>query len=132
MNTLQGTAPAARRDIAVQAPDSPSTLSRLDECYHDLAQLADMVAHAQDQIAKLEDQNRWLREAGSFLLERGKWWWRFMPRSWQRRKRDARLLRRGLFDSAAYVARYPDVVTSGQDPFRHYLYHGIAENRRGA
>jgi len=104
--------------------------SRLEECRDDIAKLSDMLAESQDQVADLERQNLWLREAGLFLLSRGKWWWRFMPRRWQRRKRDDRLRNRGLFDSAVYENRYPDVASTGQDSFRHYLYHGVTENRR--
>lgn len=110
--------------------DLTETRSRLDECHGEIASLSDMVAEAQDRIANLEQQNDWLRDAGAFLLEQGKWWWRFMPRGWQRRKRDSRLLRRDLFDAGAYANRYPDVASSGQDPFRHFIKHGIAENRR--
>lgn len=103
---------------------------QLEECRDDIAKLSDMLAEAQDQVADLERQNVWLREAGLFLLSRGKWWWHFMPRGWQRRKRDERLRSRGLFDSAVYENRYPDVASTGQDSFRHYLYHGVTENRR--
>jgi SAM-dependent methyltransferase len=104
--------------------------SQLEECRDDIAKLSDMLAEAQDQVADLERQNVWLREAGLFLLSRDKWWWRFMPRGWQRKKRDDRLRSRGLFDSEVYENRYPDVASTGQDSFRHYLYHGVTENRR--
>ena len=103
---------------------------RLDECRTEIASLGDMIAETQDQLADLERQNEWLREAGSFLLERGKWWWRFMPLAWQRSKRNARLLRRGLFNQETYMGRYPDVGSSGQDPLRHFIRHGVAESRR--
>lgn len=103
---------------------------QLEECRDDIAKLSDMLAEAQDQVADLERQNEWLREVGRFILARGKWWWHFMPRAWQRRKRDARLRRRGLFDCEAYSNRYPDVASTGEDPFLHYLYHGVTENRR--
>lgn len=106
------------------------SLARLDECQDELAALGDLLASAQDRIAELERQNGWLRDAGCFLLERGKWWWRFMPLSWQQQKRDRRLHMRELFNSETYARRYPDVALSGQDPFRHYIHHGIAENRR--
>lgn len=104
--------------------------ARLEECYDEIAMLSDLLVAAQDRATELEQQNNWLRDAGQFLLERGKWWWRFMPLSWQRRKRDRRISMRGLFDSDAYARRYPDVSASGQDPFRHYIHHGIVENRR--
>lgn len=58
------------------------------------------------------------------------------PRSWAllsdeaRRAREHRLLQRaGLFDAAAYLSRYPDVAEARMDPLRHYIWHGIAENR---
>ncbi len=35
----------------------------------------------------------------------------------------------GLFDAAWYVAAYPDVKTSGIDPFEHYVRFGAAEGR---
>ncbi|MEO6216842.1 MAG: methyltransferase domain-containing protein [Sphingomonas sp.] len=104
--------------------------SLLDECRGDIGSLSVMLAKAQDEIAALEEQNRWLREVARFLLDRGKWWWRFMPLAWQRKKRNRRLLKRDLFDCETYSNRYPDVSSSGQDPFRHYVYHGVTENRR--
>lgn len=103
---------------------------RLQESREDVASLSNMVAEAQDHAADLERQNAWLRDVSRLLLERGKWWWRFMPLAWQSKRRDRKLLRSGLFDSEVYANRYPDVVSSGQEPFRHYLHHGVTENRR--
>ena len=37
---------------------------------------------------------------------------------------------RPLFDSRYYFTQYPDVVTSGMDPFCHFLLFGAAEKRR--
>lgn len=116
--------------LRAASTELPRVRAQLDECWQDSASLGTMLAAAQDRIADLERQNEWLREAGRFLLAPGKWWWRFLPASWQRQKRDQRLVRRGLFDSSGYLAAYPDVSASGQEPFLHYLYHGIAENRR--
>jgi len=104
--------------------------ARLDESRREIVLMTNMLISAQDRISDLENQNMWLREMGRFLLQRGKWWWRFMPLSWQIRKRDRLLLKRNMFDSAAYTARYTDVAASAQDPLRHYIYHGITENRR--
>lgn len=122
------------RKLAVASDELRSRFAQredqLEECQDDIASLSDMIASAQDQITELERQNEWLREAGCFLLERGKWWWRFMPLAWQRRRRNRRLLARNLFDSEAYSRRYSDVASSGQDPFRHFIHHGVAENRR--
>ncbi|WP_226018775.1 bifunctional 2-polyprenyl-6-hydroxyphenol methylase/3-demethylubiquinol 3-O-methyltransferase UbiG [Novosphingobium sp. FKTRR1] len=127
--------PRAAPDIAGRkpqvAPTEDSELAGLlDECHDEIAALGDMLANAQDRIAELEGQNQWLHQVGCFLLLRGKWWWRFMPRRWQLAKRDRRLKLRNLFDGEAYATRYPDVSSSGQDPFRHYLHHGLFENRR--
>jgi len=100
------------------------------EARAELALISNLLVDAQDRIGLLESQNAWLRATGGAITERGKWWWSFMPRRWQVRKRDRRLLRRGLFDREAYERRYPDVVASGLDPLRHYMLHGIAENRQ--
>ncbi|MBV8402380.1 MAG: glycosyltransferase, partial [Acetobacteraceae bacterium] len=35
----------------------------------------------------------------------------------------------GCFDRDWYVRHYPDVAAAGMDPLRHYLTHGVAENR---
>lgn len=56
-------------------------------------------------------------------------WWSVMPKRWRDKWQRGRLLRRGLFDADTYLARYPDVSTSGIDPLRHYIIHGINENR---
>lgn len=52
---------------------------------------------------------------------------------WRRRrqlKRDEKLVREsGLFDADWYLARNPDVASSGHDPLRHYLQHGGLEGR---
>lgn len=123
---LRNARPVSGRTIPLPSASNAS----LNEFHAEIALLSDLVASGQDRISELETQNKWLREAGCFLLERGKWWWRFMPISWQKRKRDRRLSARNLFDSLTYVGRYPDVASSGQDPFRHFIHHGIIENRR--
>ncbi|EHJ58187.1 methyltransferase domain-containing protein [Novosphingobium pentaromativorans] len=104
--------------------------AQLKEHREEIAALSRMVAQEQDNAVELERRNAWLQAAASFLLEQGKWWWRYMPLNWQRHMRDRRLLRRDLFDSDAYLARNPDVAASGQDPLRHFIHHGITENRR--
>lgn len=120
----------SRTRLGEKLAELADSRSQLEECRDDIAKLSDMLAEAQDQVADLERQNVWLREAGLFLLSRGKWWWRFMPRAWQRKNRDNRLRSRDLFDAEVYENRYPDVASTGQDSFRHYLYHGVTENRR--
>lgn len=104
--------------------------ARLKECREEISALSRLVAQEQDAVAELEDRATWLQAVGCFLLEKGKWWWHFMPFGWQRRIRDRRLQRKNLFDSDSYLARNPDVAASGQDPLRHFVKHGIMENRK--
>jgi len=56
-------------------------------------------------------------------------WWSLAPKYWRTKWQHKRLLRKGLFDAATYVSRYPDVLETGVDPLRHYITHGLAENR---
>lgn len=102
---------------------------RVNDLVDDLVAITNLLISEQKKNYDLEKQNKWLRESGKIILDYRKWWWQFLPLSWQRRKRDQRLREKGLFDKDAYVNRYPDVDASGQDPLRHYLYHGLAENR---
>ena len=45
-------------------------------------------------------------------------------------RRQRRLLkRRGLFDGDAYLAAHDDIRADGSDPLRHYLLHGLSEDR---
>ncbi len=106
--------------------DSDNITRLLDE----IVLLTNMLVEEQNKSSELIKQNNWLRESGKAILDYHKWWWRFLPLSWQRKKRDQRLLEKGLFDRDAYISSYPDVIASGQDPLRHYLYHGIVESRR--
>ncbi len=39
-------------------------------------------------------------------------------------------LRKKHFDSAFYLARYPDISASRMHPFAHYLLHGAPEGRK--
>ncbi len=44
---------------------------------------------------------------------------------------EAALIRKmsGFFDAAWYQRRYPDIVSSQQDPIRHFIRHGLNERR---
>lgn len=103
--------------------------SQLEECRSEIARMSDLIAVLQDKIAELDRRNQVLLEIGKVFLKEKKWWWHLMPLEWQRKKRNDELNMRNIFNVGAYVERYPDVVISGQDPFRHFIYHGIAENR---
>lgn len=45
------------------------------------------------------------------------------------RRESAEILASGVFSSAWYLARYPDVAAAQVDPLQHYLSHGAREGR---
>lgn len=104
--------------------------SRLEECQSEIARMSDMIAQLQDTVVELEQRSQFLLKVGQFLLKDEKWWWRFMPLGWKRCRRDKELMKRKIFNTFTYIERYPDVLFNRQDPFRHFIYHGIAENRK--
>ena len=75
-----------------------------------------------------ESQREWLQQVNNVMTNYPQWWI-FMPKKWRQDKINARLLRKGLFDANAYLDRYPDVSSSGIDPIRHYILHGMNEGR---
>lgn len=102
----------------------------IDERFAELASLSRILIEEENQRKRLETQSRWLRQVNEVVLRKGKWWWQLMPRQWQQRMRLRAVARAGLFDADAYVRAYPDVARSGQDPLRHYVAHGLDENRQ--
>lgn len=88
----------------------------------------------------LQDQQKWggqdsmsgeqMRRIQAQLIDKP-WWWGLFPPFWQRSFFHRRLKRKGLFDSQAYLARYPDVAAHGMDPVRHYILFGYSEGRNG-
>lgn len=75
-----------------------------------------------------EDNARWLGDVHAALISCPPWW-NVMPARWKQRKRAERLSRLGLFDTKAYLKRYPDIAKDGIEPLRHYIEHGLAEGR---
>jgi hypothetical protein len=65
------------------------------------------------------------------LMRDNPWWWDLMPKGWRRKRISRRLAREELFDAAAYAKQFPDVIAAGQEPLRHYIFHGIDELRSG-
>lgn len=53
----------------------------------------------------------------------------WLPGSLRSRRAVRSIRKSGLFDSAFYLDRYPDVREAMHDPIRHYVYHGAAEGR---
>jgi hypothetical protein len=52
-----------------------------------------------------------------------------MPWRWHMARIRRRMEKAGAFDSAAYLAANPDVAQAGMDPLKHYMAHGLDENR---
>jgi hypothetical protein len=79
------------------------------------------------------DMNRrqldWLRNVNQLMFQADPWWWGIMPAVWRQKKTLDRIRAEGLFDAESYLRHYPDVTVSGQNPLRHYIVHGIDENR---
>jgi len=51
------------------------------------------------------------------------------PSRWRFSRSVRKLAASGLVDADWYNRRYPDVVSAGMDPVRHYLRHGSGEGR---
>lgn len=54
---------------------------------------------------------------------------KIMPWRWQVARIRKQMEDKGTFDGAAYLAANPDVGQAGMDPLKHYLRHGVDENR---
>jgi SAM-dependent methyltransferase len=87
------------------------------------------------EIASLErlraseiEKTEWLCQVGDALARQPSWWG-IMPSPWRARRMHRLLVKLGLFDVAKYLADNPDVASSGLDPLRHYLLHGMNEGR---
>lgn len=102
---------------------------RLDTRFAEIAQLTHRLREHEASASREADHRRWLVELHVALADSPRWW-ALLPRAWRRRRQRTMLRRRGLFDAAAYIVRYPDVAAAGIDPLQHYLLHGIDEDRR--
>lgn len=96
-----------------------------DERFDEIQRLSQMLIHAE----AAGERARWLAQVNG-ALRRRPLWWRFMSSRWVRRRELQRLERLGLFDHAAYLARYPDVAAEKCDPLWHYILHGMGEGRQ--
>jgi SAM-dependent methyltransferase len=115
--------------ISEREESAAPTGSQLDERFREIAMLSGFLRE-QEQSTKVAEENaRWLRDM-HLILSSCPWWWAYMPKSWQQRKRDARVQRKGQFDARAYLDRYPDVEREGMNPLQHYIRHGQAEGRQ--
>lgn len=101
--------------------------ARFDEIAGISALLIELESQLAESKRELTDKH-WL-QATSDILIRIPTWWHFLPTKMRLRREHKKLYKAGLFDVSAYISRYPDVAMSGIDPLKHYIIHGIKENR---
>jgi hypothetical protein len=101
---------------------------RLAERFAEIAALTRILQMSQHETKLQNEQSDWLIAVNSEVLRRPRWW-ALLPKSQQRERLYQRLAQSGLFDAAAYLRLHPDVAASGMDPLRHYILHGIKEQR---
>ena len=117
------------REVEALTSEASAHQDRLAKRFAEIAQLSRLYSEREEQLGEERDRVEWLRRVHS-VIERCPRWWAFMPVKWRRRHELGRLQRKGLFDAEAYVSQYPDVVAEGADPLRHYILHGMKENRK--
>lgn len=128
----------AERDMNAQMQELRTEKSvvegRLAERFSEIAAMTRLLDE-KDRAALLSaEQAAWLREVSLALLNGSstlKGWLRSLlppPIGYARQK--ARLKRKGIFDSDAYLAAYPDVAKAGLDALKHYINHGMKEGRQ--
>jgi len=105
-----------------------SAEQKIDERHRELATLTRLLAAEKHRRGQLAEQADWLRAVSAVVFGCPRWW-SLMPQSWQRKKTNLRLQRKGLFDGDAYLINYPDVAASGMNPLNHYINHGMSEGR---
>jgi hypothetical protein len=108
--------------------------ARLKERFSEIATLSKMLAEGEGRDRRYREQMGWLREIAAVLASRptslkGRLL-ALLPASLQYRRQQKLLKRKALFDGEAYLATYPDVAREGVEPLRHYLMHGMNEDRR--
>ena len=102
--------------------------AQLRERFDEIAALTRMLREEEFKRTAMSEKVEWLRQIVEFYRKLPAWW-KAMPKAWQRAAQGRRLQEIGLFDGDAYLARHADVRAAGVDPLRHYLNHGIIENR---
>lgn len=100
----------------------------------EVAVLQALLAEYERKLECAQRDNAWLRAVALAALGPNRSGWRNalswisageISRRWWRRE----LERPGIFDPAAYRDANPDVAREGVDPLRHYLRHGLDEQR---
>lgn len=103
-------------------------VSQRSQAFNEMAAVTQLLRDSEQEVARVGDSIHWLRQMYTVIMRRPRWWF-FLSRKTELQRLRRRAERRGLFDSDAYLAKNPDVATSGVDPLKHYITHGIAESR---
>jgi SAM-dependent methyltransferase len=103
---------------------------RLRAHFHETGTLSRIILECQESAAKQAEKAQRIRELYEAVISQPRWWWILSP-SRRSRLQSNRLRRLGLFDGHSYLGKNPDVAEAGEDPFHHYVHHGIDENRPG-
>lgn len=93
-----------------------------------LAEADTKVYEAKQSIIDQANKREWLSQV-YFLLAEMPFWLGLLPATMRQKFRLKKLLKAGLFDGNKYLELYPDVAGEGMDPLRHYILHGIDEDR---
>ncbi len=97
--------------------------------FAEIASLTKMLRDTATEADQSKLNAQWLRRVNAVSAGFPRWWM-LMPSSWRRNREHARYMRKGLFNAEKYLKLYPDVAANGMDPIRHYILHGMDEDRR--
>jgi hypothetical protein len=101
---------------------------RLKERFGEIAALTQLLEESEHAACAARQSIAAVLEAGPATifspLSRSRWWHQL----WVKHQAAA-LMRAGLFDSAWYLEKYPDVKSAGVDPAEHYVRYGAREGR---
>jgi chromosome segregation ATPase len=116
--------------VAKQSLESARVVAdqKLADRFSEIARLTAMLADESVKVDQTHANAEWLRSALQLAASFPKWWV-IMPRKWRRKREHARYRNSGLLDAERYLEAYPDVAEYGMDPVRHYVLHGMGENR---
>ncbi len=112
----------------LQQREAELATAQTAEQQHESRILSSLLQEREADADRNARQVEWLQNVNGVVTNYPHWW-SLMPKQWRQKKQRQRLLRRGLFDADSYMKRYPDVSSSGMDPLRHYILHGLRENR---
>lgn len=107
---------------------------RLQDRFREIARLSRIIQERDQALNEEHKKVEWLRRVAAVLARDYSKSFRarlisLAPTFLAIRRQKSLLKRKGLFDSKAYAAAYPDIVQSDIDPLRHYINHGLQEGR---